>query len=104
MEGTGIDLRWRKSSFSANGGGDCVEVGHDAGAVAVRDTKDRRGSVLRFDADAWRRFAEQVKRSLTCAGYLGSPIRWEVSARRAAMVRAGRCRGGGVVLVAASVA
>jgi len=27
----------------------------------VRDTKDRTGPVLRFDAAAWRRFAEKVK-------------------------------------------
>jgi len=33
------DLRWRKSSFSGNGG-DCVEVGTGLpGKVAIRDTK-----------------------------------------------------------------
>ena len=42
--------RWRKSSYSANGGTDCVEVGLDRGAegVVVRDTKARSGSVLWF--------------------------------------------------------
>jgi hypothetical protein len=58
-----IDLRWRKSSFSGNGGGNCVEVGHDK-RVLVRDTTDRTGPVLEFTPDAWRRFAGQVKRSL----------------------------------------
>lgn len=62
MEDT-IGPRWRKSSYSGNGGGNCVEVRHGAGAVAVRDTRDRQGPVLRFDAGAWRRFADQVKRS-----------------------------------------
>jgi hypothetical protein len=59
-----IDLRWRKSSYSGNGGGNCVEVGDDMRRVLVRDTQDRTGPVLRFSADAWRRFAAQVKRSL----------------------------------------
>ena len=62
MEDT-TDMSWRKSSYSGNGGGDCVEVGN-AGRVVVRDTKDRTGPVLRFTPDAWRRFAGQVKRSL----------------------------------------
>jgi hypothetical protein len=59
-----IDPRWRKSSFSGNGGGSCVEVGDQAARVLVRDTKNRSGAVLRFTTDAWRRFADQVKRSL----------------------------------------
>jgi hypothetical protein len=52
---------WRKSSYSGNNGGDCVEVGHRGTGVAVRDTKNRKGSVLRFTAEAWQRFATQVK-------------------------------------------
>ena len=55
---------WRKSRYSGNGG-NCVEVaGHD-NRVLVRDTTNRAGVMLRFFPDAWRRFAEQVKRSLT---------------------------------------
>ena len=57
-----IDPRWRKSSYSDNGG-NCVEVADQAARVLVRDTQDRTGSVLRFSPDAWRRFAAQVKRS-----------------------------------------
>jgi hypothetical protein len=39
---------WRKSSYSGNGGADCVEVGAHAqdGRVLVRDTTDRQGPVL----------------------------------------------------------
>jgi Domain of unknown function (DUF397) len=59
-----IDLRWRKSSFSGNGGGSCVEVGQARRDVLVRDTKDRTGPVLEITPDAWRRFAGQLKRSL----------------------------------------
>ena len=61
MEGK-IGPRWRKSSYSGNGG-ECVEVGQAEDAVAVRDTKDRTGAVLRFTPDAWRMFADQQKRS-----------------------------------------
>lgn len=60
MEDLGRD--WRTSSFSGNGG-ECVEVGQADDAVAVRDTKDRAGAVLRFASDAWRSFADQLKRS-----------------------------------------
>lgn len=58
------DMTWKKSSYSGNGGGDCVEVAA-TDHVMVRDTKDRTtGPVLRFSPAAWRGFAEKVKRSL----------------------------------------
>jgi|SRR6476660_8506409 len=62
-----IDRRWRKSSYSGNGGGDCVEVGDDTRRVIVRDTKDRTGPRIAFRPAAWRRFTEQLKRSLSPA-------------------------------------
>jgi Domain of unknown function (DUF397) len=54
-----IDPRWRKSSYSGDGG-DCVEVAI-RDHVLVRDTQDRTGPVLRFTPDAWHRFTGQVK-------------------------------------------
>jgi hypothetical protein len=54
------DPRWRKSSYSDNGG-NCAEVGSAPRGVLVRDTQDRRGPMLAITTDAWRRFAEQVK-------------------------------------------
>jgi uncharacterized protein DUF397 len=54
-------LNWRKASYSASNGGGCVEVASPDGAIAVRDTQDRTGPVLRFSPGAWRRFADQVK-------------------------------------------
>jgi hypothetical protein len=56
-----INQSWRKSSYSGNGGGDCVEVAGHRNGVLVRDTKDRNGATLRLTPDAWRRFAAKVK-------------------------------------------
>jgi len=54
-------VTWRKSSYSGNNGGQCVEVGNAARLIAVRDSKDLDGSVLAFAADTWAAFAERVK-------------------------------------------
>jgi hypothetical protein len=56
-----LDPRWRKASYSGNGGADCIETGSAAGAVLVRDTKDRDGVILFFSAAAWRAFAAEQK-------------------------------------------
>lgn len=55
------ELTWRKSSFSGSEA-NCVEVAA-RDRVLVRDTKNKPGAVLRFTPAAWRRFADQVKRS-----------------------------------------
>jgi hypothetical protein len=57
------NLNWRTSSYSSGNGGECVEVGFRQDVIAVRDSTDRGGPMLRFAAEAWHRFAEQVKRS-----------------------------------------
>lgn len=67
-----IDLRWRTSSYSGNGGGNCVEVAAD-GQVLVRDSQDRAGTVLPFSAAAWRGFADRVKCSLALGPALVHP-------------------------------
>jgi hypothetical protein len=57
-----LDPRWRKASYSGNGGADCVETGSVSGAVLIRDTKDRqRGPVLRVSPEAWRAFTAGIK-------------------------------------------
>jgi hypothetical protein len=62
MEGTDHPVTtWRKSTYSGSNGGNCVEVAGSGAAVLVRDTKDRAGAALTFDADAWRRFAATIK-------------------------------------------
>jgi hypothetical protein len=60
MEGTSA-LSWRKSSYSGNNGGNCVEVSDTARAVPVRDTTDRDGAVLTIPAADWRRFTATIK-------------------------------------------
>lgn len=65
--------RWRKSSYSGGQGGNCVEVADrpEGSRVLVRDTQDRIGPVLRFTPVAWRRFTDQLKRSLALAPRVG---------------------------------
>jgi len=61
------DLRWRKSSYSGNGG-NCVEVAEHDGLILIRDTKDHgHGPVLRYTPAEWRAFVAGVR-----AGEFGS--------------------------------
>ena len=70
--------RWRKSTYSANNGacveaaswrksthsasGECVEAGHGAGVVGVRDSQMGDASpVLEFSPAAWRAFTASLK-------------------------------------------
>lgn len=53
---------WRKSSYSGNNGGDCVEVaGNLPDLVAIRDSKDPEGPVLVLTPAEWRAFTAGVK-------------------------------------------
>lgn len=56
-------MTWIKSSYSGSQGGNCVEAIADPRnrGILVRDAKDREGAVLGFRADAWRRFADDIK-------------------------------------------
>jgi hypothetical protein len=66
MRSPGIDLSavaWRKSSYSNEDGGDCVEVADGfPGVVPVRDSKNLSGPALTVPAPAWAAFVERVKR------------------------------------------
>jgi Domain of unknown function (DUF397) len=60
-EETPIDMAlWRKSRRSI-GNGACVEIAPASGAVAVRDSTDRVGPVLRYCAPAWHSFIADAK-------------------------------------------
>lgn len=50
---------WRKSTAS-QGTGECVEVAHVAGMVAVRDSKDPDGNALLFTQSEWSAFLRGV--------------------------------------------
>jgi Domain of unknown function (DUF397) len=54
-------MEWRQSTYSSNGGADCVEIGQLAETVAVRDTTDRNGATLGFTAQAWLTFLETIR-------------------------------------------
>jgi hypothetical protein len=65
-----IDLSaaaWRKSSYSNQDGGECVEVSDDfAAVVPVRDSKVSHGPVLVFPVGGWTSFVSAIR-----AGQLG---------------------------------
>lgn len=53
---------WRKSSYSGNQGGNCVEVAElSDGGMAVRDSKDPSGPTLAFTLAEWQAFIGGVK-------------------------------------------
>ncbi|WP_330317096.1 DUF397 domain-containing protein [Streptomyces platensis] len=53
---------WRKSSYSNQDGGECIEVSDDLPAlVPVRDSKAPHGPALLFNAAAWSSFVTAVK-------------------------------------------
>jgi len=54
-----MESNWRKSSYSGDNGGECIEVAADR-AVLVRDTTDRTGPVLAFTTDAWQAFIATI--------------------------------------------
>lgn len=61
--GTSTDLtnaRWRKSSYSGNTGGDCVEVADLGARVAVRDSKDPEAGTLTLSPQTYAAFVAYV--------------------------------------------
>jgi uncharacterized protein YmfQ (DUF2313 family) len=49
------DLNWRKAKRSISNGA-CVEVAVAAAAVAIRDSKNPDGEILRYSLNSWRSF------------------------------------------------
>lgn len=52
---------WRKSSYSNGNGGACVEVATLRNGCAVRDSKERDGSILSFSIAEWSAFTAAVR-------------------------------------------
>jgi Domain of unknown function (DUF397) len=55
-------MTWRKTSYSGDNGGGCVEVASRVpGVVAVRDSKDPDGPRVFLAPEDWLLFTEQIK-------------------------------------------
>ncbi|WPB89823.1 DUF397 domain-containing protein [Streptomyces malaysiensis] len=53
---------WRKSSYSNNNGGNCVEVADNLpGVVPVRDSKNPDGPAIPFPTKSWAAFIASLK-------------------------------------------
>ncbi|MFF6872153.1 DUF397 domain-containing protein [Streptomyces sp. NPDC012450] len=54
-------VAWRKSSYSNQDGGECLEVADDLPHVPVRDSKTPTAPALVFATSAWASFVDGVK-------------------------------------------
>jgi hypothetical protein len=62
MDMTADRAVWRKSSYSGDNGGNCVEVaGHLPGVVVIRDSKNPAAPSLSFAPQEWHAFTAAVK-------------------------------------------
>ncbi|KPC88166.1 toxin-antitoxin system, toxin component [Streptomyces sp. NRRL WC-3753] len=55
-------LEWRKSSYSSEEGGECIEVAIRPATVHVRDSKDTARAALAVEPTAWAAFVEFAAR------------------------------------------
>lgn len=55
-----MNYNWRKSSYSGDGGSNCVEVADHSNRVLVRDSKDKSGPMLRVASRTWRVFLRDI--------------------------------------------
>ncbi|WP_460065048.1 DUF397 domain-containing protein [Streptomyces sp. YKOK-I1] len=63
-----MESTWRKSSYSGDQGGDCVEVSeYSSTTVAVRDSKNPAGPILTLRPAAFSEFLSWTA-DLTAAG------------------------------------
>ncbi|MFJ8464859.1 DUF397 domain-containing protein [Streptomyces swartbergensis] len=51
-----MGILWRKSSYSGDQGGDCVEVAEASATIAIRDSKTPAGPILTLDPATFTTF------------------------------------------------
>ena len=57
-----VNPRWRKSTYSGNGGEACIEAGSVPGHVLVRDTTQHgNGPVVSVSPADWHRFTASIR-------------------------------------------
>ncbi|GAB2811473.1 hypothetical protein GCM10022221_06170 [Actinocorallia aurea] len=61
MKGEIVATQWRKSSYSAHEGGECIEVATSASGVAVRDSKNPARHAHRFSRTAFADLLEGIR-------------------------------------------
>ncbi|MFD9434062.1 DUF397 domain-containing protein [Streptomyces sp. NPDC057456] len=49
-------LAWRKSSYSSDQGGNCVEIAENPATIAIRDSKTPAGPILTIEPAAFSTF------------------------------------------------
>lgn len=57
-----MEMSWRKSSYSGNGGADCVELARKASTVATRDSRDPDGPHQTFSVAAITALFAEIRR------------------------------------------
>jgi hypothetical protein len=65
------EAEWRKSSRCSNS--NCVEVAFLDNEVAVRDSKDKRGGILRFTSIEWKSFLDRARSGEFDVVHLATP-------------------------------
>jgi hypothetical protein len=55
------NAQWRKSSYSGNNGGQCVETRALPDIIAVRDSKNPDGGILTFSPEMFSAFLSGIK-------------------------------------------
>ncbi|MFF7067388.1 DUF397 domain-containing protein [Streptomyces pseudovenezuelae] len=53
-----MESNWRKSSYSSDQGGNCVEIAETPATVAVRDSKTPAGPILTIDPAVFTAFVD----------------------------------------------
>lgn len=59
----GVGATWFKSSYSGGANTECVEAAFVVEGIAIRDSKEPGGPVLRFGRHAWSEFVSVVGES-----------------------------------------